>query len=312
MSHMVETMAYAGEVPWHGLGVSVPGDLSPEQMLEVAGLDWGVEKRVLTYQTANGQVKAPGKQALVRTSDDTLLDVVGEDWEPLTNIDAFTFFNDFCATGDMTMETAGSLDQGRRVWALAKVQDAFEIFKGDVIEQYLLLSNPHKYGMSIDVRMTPIRVVCNNTITMALGKNSDRMVKVNHRQVFDADYVKETLGVAKEKLDKYKEAASFLGAKKYKNEDVIEYFERIFPSLTKKDEKKVSRNARTAMEIIDVQPGAEFGEGTWWSAFNTITYMTDHLIGRNADTRLNSAWFGYNRKRKAEALEWALEYADAA
>jgi len=313
MAHMVETMAYAGEVPWHGLGTKVPADLTPEQMLEAAGLDWEVEKVDLTY--GDNQI-VPGKKGLVRSSDGKYLDTIGDDWNPLQNRDAFEFFNDFVQAGDMEMHTAGSLEDGRRTWALAKVKDAFELFKGDVTENYLLFSNPHKYGMSIDVRMTPIRVVCNNTITMALNGVSDQMVKIHHRNEFDANLVKEMLGVAKEKLETYKEAAQFLGSKKFTNDSIVEYFNGLFPA-SKIDEDKpladqISRTAKQAIETLDTQPGAEFGAGTWWQAFNTVTYMTDHTLGRSADTRLKSAWFGYNRKRKIAALETAIEFAEAA
>lgn len=316
MSHEVETMAYAGETPWHGLGVRVPADLSPEQMLEKAGLNWEVEKKELYFYGDDDEYTypAPGKQALVRTSDNTVLDIVGEDWNPLQNSDAFEFFNDFVVSGDMEMHTAGSLMDGRRVWALAKVNDAFEVFKNDVIEQYLLFSNPHTYGMTIDVRMTPIRVVCNNTLTLSLSRQSNRMVKVNHRRAFDADLVKETLGVAKEKLDTYKEAAKFLGSKKYKNETLMEYFDRVFPlnSNKERDEKKYSRNAKLGAEIIHTQPGHEYGAGTWWQAFNTVTYMMDHIVGRTGDTRMTSSWFGAGKKAKENALTAALEMAEVA
>lgn len=313
MAHMVETMAYAGEVPWHGLGTKVPADLTPEQMLEAAGLDWEVEKVDLTY--GDNQI-VPGKKGLVRSSDGKYLDTIGDDWNPLQNRDAFEFFNDFVQAGDMEMHTAGSLEDGRRTWALAKVKDAFELFKGDVTENYLLFSNPHKYGMSIDVRMTPIRVVCNNTITMALNGVSDQMVKIHHRNEFDANLVKEMLGVAKEKLETYKEAAQFLGSKKFTNDSIVEYFNGLFPA-SKIDKDKplvdqISRTAKQAIETLDTQPGAEFGAGTWWQAFNTVTYMTDHTLGRSADTRLKSAWFGINRKRKIDALQSAIEYAEAA
>ena len=324
MAHMVETMAYAGETPWHGLGKKVPADLSPEQMLEAAGLDWEVEKRDLWFFDTNSEdsvTHAPGKQVLVRTSDNQILDFVGDDWNPLQNRDAFEFFTDFVNAGDMSMDTAGSLEDGRRVWALAKVNDAFEVFKDDVVENYLLFSNPHKYGMSIDVRMTPIRVVCNNTITLALNLDASRMVKVNHRSVFDPDTVKETLGVAKEKLNQYKEAAKFLSKKKYKNETLNEYLNKLWPASQNKIDKEakkgnkivvLSRTASQAADIVNTQPGAEFGRGTWWQAFNAVTYMTDHILGRGADTRINSAWYGINRTKKQNALKLAVEFAEAA
>ena len=310
MSHQVETMAYAGEVPWHGLGTKVPADLTPEQMLQAAGLDWEVNKVDLTY--GDGLV-VPGKKGLVRSSDGAYLDTIGDDWNPLQNSEAFEFFNDFVMAGDMEMNTAGSLEDGRRTWALAKIKDAvFEIVKDDITECYLLFSNPHKYGMSITVMMTPIRVVCNNTITMALNGASEHMVKINHRSEFDADAVKETLGVAKDKLDTYKEAAQFLSTKNYTKDSIVEYFNEVFPFTANKRDNDMSRNTKLAMEVLDTQPGAEYGRGTFWQAFNTVTYLTDHELGRSNDTRLTSAWFGANRKKKIVALEKAIEFAEAA
>tara|TARA_R110000796_G_scaffold65603_4_gene151509 strand:+ start:338 stop:1282 length:945 start_codon:yes stop_codon:yes gene_type:complete len=310
----VETMAYAGELPWHGLGTKVPADLTPEQMLEVAGLDWTVEARDMFVTDGNGdQVMVPGKKALYRTSDDKYFSVIGEDWNPLQNTEAFEFFDDFVQAGDMEMHTAGALQDGSRIWALAKVNDAFEVFKGDVVEQYLLFSNPHQYGQSIDIKMTPTRVVCMNTLSFALKGATDYAVKVNHRRTFDADMVKDQLGVAKEKLASYKEAAQFLGSKRFTNDNIVEYFNEIFPRTSNaKGKDDNSKNAKEAMEYLHTQPGAEFGAGTWWNAFNTVTYMTDHTIGRNNDSRLTSAWYGANSKLKAKALKSAIEYAEVA
>lgn len=312
MAHMIETMAYAGETPWHGLGVPVPADLSPEQMLKKAELDWTVRK-VPAYAMVAGKPVAVGRSALVRDSDDTILDVVSDDWNVLQNHEAFEFFHDFVANGDMEMHTAGSLRNGQLVWALAKVHDSFELFKGDQVDSYLLFSNPHKYGWSIDVRFTPIRVVCNNTLTLSLNTASKNFVKISHRRQFSGDEVKETLGIAKEKLAKYKEMAQFLGGKKYNVVDLTKYFKQVFPVTGGPDKKKeMSVSASKALDVIHTQPGAKFAEGSWWSAFNTVTYMVDHVLGRSQDNRLTSAWFGNGKKVKSDALELAVEMAEAA
>lgn len=321
MAHMIEMvngvaqMAYAGETPWHGLGVKVPADLTPEQMLEAAGLNWTVEKYPLFAAMSEKEedIIEINDKVLIRSSDRKVLDVVSDDWNPVQNAEAFDFFNEFVMAGDMEMNTAGSLKDGQIVWGLAKVKQSFELFKGDVIESYLLFSNFHKYGCSTDVRFTPIRVVCNNTLTLSLSSSVERMVKISHRRQFDAANVKEMLGIATDKLDKYKEMAQFLGSKKAKHESVVEYFERLFPaSDNAKKDKKLSKNAALAMDILHTQPGAEYAEGSWWTAFNAVTYMTDHLMGRSADTRLQSAWYGYNKGLKTKALETAVEMAEAA
>ena len=306
-------MAYVGDVPWHGLGTKVNPDLTPDQFQKVAGLDWTVEKQPL--MTPNG-VKVPNKEALVRSSDNSVLDVVGTGWNPVQNSEAFEFFHDYVMAGDMEMHTAGSLKGGQMVWALAKTKESFELFNGDVTDNYFLFTNPHQFGKSINIRMTPIRVVCNNTLTLSLSQESDKMVTVNHRKAFDPDMVKEQMGIAREKMEQYKSMAEFLGNKRYTADNVIQYFNEVFGAPAKEKENNVipftSRNAKLAYENLDVQPGANFAQGTWWTAFNSVTNMTDHLQGREDDSRLVSAWYGRNRKVKLNALDKALEYAEAA
>lgn len=322
MAHMLEMidgkaqMAYTGDVPWHGLGVKVSNDLTPAQMLKAAGLDWTVDPVELFAEVGSKRLPT-GHRALVRSSDQRVIEVITDDWNPVQNEAAFEFFNDFVAHGDMSMETAGSLKDGKIVWALAKVKESFDLFGGkDRVDAYLHFTNPHQYGQSIDVRFTPIRVVCNNTLTLSLNQKSKNMVKVSHRREFDPDQVKEALGIAKQKLAKYKEMAEFLSQKQYSNENVVDYFKRIFPVLTAKTDskKELSNSAERGLEIVkfDNQPGAEYGKGTFWELFNTVTYMTDHEIGRSVDARLTSAWYGANKNLKTKALETAVEMADAA
>lgn len=316
MAHEVEIingqaqLAYAGEKPWHGLGTEVSNDLTPIQMMEKAGLDWSVTKEDLMTESG---IKIPGKQALVRSSDNAVLDVVGNDWNPCQNEEAFNFFHEFVMAGDMEMNVAGSLKDGRNVFALAKVKESFSILGDDQVDSYLLFSNPHQYGKAIDIRFTPIRVVCNNTLTFSLNSASKNFVKVGHRSVFDADMVKEQMGLASQKFAKYKEAAEFLGSRKFDLNALVQYYNDVFPTTTGK--KKVetiddlSRNAKRCYEVLDTQPGAEFGKGTWWQAFNSVTYVTDHEMGKSADTRMQNAWFGYNQTRKIKAFNKAVEMA---
>lgn len=319
MSHEVEIidgqaqMAYAGEVPWHGLGVSVSNDLSPTQMMSKAGLDWSVEKQDLVTEQG---VKVDGKQALVRSSDNKVLDVIGKGWNPVQNEEAFNFFSEYVLAGDMEMHTAGSLKGGRMVWGLAKVKESFDILGGDQVDSYLLFSNPHQYGKAIDVRFTPIRVVCNNTLTLSLGQTVANSVSLNHRTAFNPDSVKETLGIAHEKFAQYKETAEFLSSKRFTMDSLIKYYNEVFPRTYKgkkevfvQDFSDLTNNAQKAYEVLETQPGAEFGEGTWWQALNSVTYLTDHKMGRETDTRLTSAWFGVNQSRKVKAVEKAVEYA---
>jgi phage/plasmid-like protein (TIGR03299 family) len=306
-------MAYTGAVPWHGLGTRVPADLTPEQMLDAAGLNWEVEK-IPAFANIAGIDTPIGQSALVRKSDNKMLDVVSDDWNPVQNQTAFEFFDEYVRAGDMEMNTAGSLKGGQIIWGLAKIKESFELFKGDQIDAYLLFSNFHKYGFSTDVRFTPIRVVCNNTLTLSLNSKVERMVKISHRKQFNPGNVKEMLGIATDKLAKYKEMAAFLGSKKAKDEDIVEYFCRVFPVTGSNENKtkELSKNAQIAMDILYTQPGADYAEGSWWQPFNAVTYFTDHLAGRSVDTRLTSSWYGNNKNVKTKALELAVEMAEAA
>lgn len=325
MSHQIEmvngqaAMAYAGQLPWHGLGTKVSNDLSPTQMMQAAGCDWEVQK-VPSFIEVQGEKVATGQESLVRTSDNRILTNVGPNWEPLQNSDAFQFFNEYVQAGDMEMHTAGSLDDGRVVWCLAKVKESFTILGEDQVDSYLLLSNPHKYGQSIDVRFSPIRVVCNNTLSMAIQGQAKNGVKVGHRSQFNADMVKGQLGIAHEKFEQYKEVAEFLSKKRFTAESLVQYYNEIFPrtyqpkgkSTQVKTFEDLTKNGQAAHAALETQPGAQFGEGSWWQAFNSVTFLTDHEMGSNNDKRMQSAWFGTNQTRKIKAIEKAVQYAEMA
>ena len=312
MAHMIEEvngeaqMAFVGDrkAIWHRLGTELPVGVTPAEMQKAAGLDWTVEKKKLII---DGVGELNEKRALVRSSDNKVLDVVGRDWQPVQNDTAFEFFNEFCEAGNMQMSTAGSLDGGKRVWALAKVAEDFTVFGDDKVESYLLFSNPHKFGACVDVRFTPIRVVCNNTLTLSLNTNSSNFAKVNHRTEFDPEAVKQVLGLASKQMNEYKETAEFLGSKQVTDEQFKRFLDKVFGES--KVEDKLSRTGQMAYEAFETQPGAEFARGSWWQAFNAATYVIDHKVGRNDSNRLNSAWFGINRTKKIKAVETALEMA---
>ena len=315
MAHMLEMvdgqaqMAYVGKTPWHGLGVELEEGVTPQEMMVAAGLDWSVEK-VNMYYGMQDEIKVEGKQALIRSTDSKLLDIVGVDWNPVQNIEAFKFFDSFCKSGQMSMHTAGSLFDGKRVWALAKIASDFELFNGDKVEGFLLFSNPHKFGQAVDIRFTPVRVVCNNTLTLSLGQAVQNAVKLNHRKEFEPEGVKQVLGLASKHMDEYKETAQFLGSKKVSDEQFKLFLQEVFGESKKDD--KLTRSAQMAYDVIDTQPGAEYARGSWWSALNAVTYVTDHQLGRPGDTRLNSIWYGANRTKKIEAVKKAVQYAEAA
>jgi len=316
--HEIETIAWTGEVPWHGLGTRVPGDLAPAEMLVKAGLDWTADLVPLYYDCAGGKRCQVPQRAMVRSSDGKLLDVVGRDWKPVQNATALDFFSDFVRKGDMAMETAGSLREGRHVFALAKIKNGFEVVKGDRIGGYLLFSNPHTYGKAPSILLTHVRVVCWNTITQALNHGGRARYSWSHLQDFTSDHAemaKEALGLARRQQIEMKERMQVLASARAKREDVEVYFRRVLrpgASVAPQGKGKVAkapRNLGIAMQALEQQPGARLGEGTLWQAFNAITFVTDHVLGKNQDARVSSALFGSYAALKQRALEVGLDMA---
>ena len=312
----VETFVYRKEEgePWHGLGKSWTGYLTPKNVQELCDLNWGVIK-IPSFYELDGDVHYTGWDALIRDSDKYKLDMVSEDWNDVSNDTAFEFFDEYCQAGNIQMSTAGSLQHGRIVFALAKLGVSFDLFRGkDLINAYLLFTNPHKYGWSTSVSLNAIRVVCMNTLKLSLASTAkDKIVRVTHRNEFDLDQVKETLGIAKKKIEDYKETAKFLAKSKAKKFDVVEYFKELFPVLTKKSDPKkdISKAAESCCTHLETQPGAEFANGTWWNGYNAVSFHLDHLASRERDTRVTSAWYGTGATKKVEALKKAVEYAKA-
>jgi phage/plasmid-like protein (TIGR03299 family) len=328
MAHEVETMAYANETPWHGLGTPVADNLTPAQMLEAAGLDWRVQKKALAVDDLDHILTS--HYALVRDTDRKILGICGNEYNPTQNQDVFEFFDKFCKAGDMKMETAGSLSGGKRVWGLAKINGGFMLGGKDEVEGYILLDNPHIWGRSLQILFTPIRVVCNNTLTAALQNNTNKenTFRMSHDRAFD-DQIKQTaaekVGLAMKSLDVFKTQAEFLSKKRASDQKVMEFFSNLVnpdqyqAALIDSEAGEVNRAdlGRTVNRLIDLvqtQPGADLATsaGTWWGAFNAVTYYYDHVAGTDQDKRLTSAWFGSAATRKRQALDLAVKFAEAA
>jgi phage/plasmid-like protein (TIGR03299 family) len=318
MSHELEivngmaNMAYRESkgLPWHGLGTPVHDNMTPMEMMKAANLDWKVSKKK-SYVEINGQKVETGQEALVRESDGRILTNVSGAWKPCQNEQAFEFFNEFVSAGDMQMDTAGSLKDGQIVFAAADVNDGFTLFGGDEVKGYLLFSNPHVYGKSIDVKFIMTRVVCNNTLSMALTERGQPAVRLSHRNNFNPEMVKELLGISHNRVEQFKGAAELLGSKKYSDKAFKTFLATVF-GTSNQEGKILSRTAERAFEIVETQPGADYAPKSWWNAYNAVTYMTDHEMGRSDDTRAAAAWFGHNAKRKLEALNVAVEMAEVA
>ena len=343
MAHQVETMAWANDVPWHGLGVEVPATLTPLEMQEAASLDWTVSKRpsytidAPEWSEDVGLIQADKTFHIVRDSDNQILSHCGKDYIPIQNEDVFKFFKRFTEAGHMTMETAGSLKNGGEIWGLAKISEDFELVGEDQIKGYLLINQPHIVGRSMIIKLTPIRVVCNNTLTFALG-SAGASFRIPHVKAFGDEAIRaaeEALGLSGERMAEFKEAATFLTKKKAKHSDFLEYVGEVYQPTMIADYRRdqelkaqgkligelpplvenFNKYPNLAVEALKHAPGASLksSRGTWWGALNAITYVEDHLHESEIPgNTLHSAWFGAAANRKSRALDLAVRYAKAA
>ena len=341
MAHEVETMAYAGKVPWHGLGRQVSKDMSPDEMLVAAQLDWTVSKRqAFTIDKPNcwniidptGEanfLRCDDHHYIVRDSDNTVLSHCKESYVPFQNKEVMSFFKKFTEAGHMKMETAGSLKDGKEIWGLAKLTDTFKLAGDDQVEGYLLLNNSHSVGKAMTIMFTPIRVVCNNTLTMALN-NKGNSFRIPHLQMFDEEIIQTAelaLGISSSHMKNFQEQSEFLARKKAKVKDVDNFIAELFqPSLLIQQGKtgvigsdnmrdQFNTTAELVSDAIFTSPGANMSsaKGTWWGVLNGVTYVMDHQKRSTAEgNALHSAWFGSGANTKRKALNKAIEYAKAA
>lgn len=225
MAANVESMFYVREMPWHGLGVRVNEAPASREALALAGLDWKVVQEPIYTETKD---LIEGYKANVRDSDKKVLGVVTDRYKVIQNEEAFAFTDALLGEG-VRYETAGSLQGGRKVWMLARMPREY-IMSGERISPYLVFSNTHDGTGAIKVALTPIRVVCNNTLNLALNnaKRSWSMVHTGDIKgkmqeakdtLFMADKYMETLGKEFEELRK----------KELSDKQVMEYIEILLP-----------------------------------------------------------------------------------
>jgi phage/plasmid-like protein (TIGR03299 family) len=331
MSHEVETMAYANAVPWHGLGNRVDGNLTPDEMLVAAGLDWTVEQHPCFARIGDQNVDIR-QSALVRSTDKQILTITSPGWKPLQNRDALEFFREYTESGGATLETAGSLRNGRVVWALASVNKSFMLNGRDEVKGYILLTSPHEVGKAISVRATSVRVVCANTLAMA--EQGTEHYRQSHFREFDVAAAKRMVAFTQDGIKTMELEAQALQSLKLSKYDTVRLLAKFFqPVETEVPERakdlptaqpQLIENERRVKALIDdpallnqdmeqvlwavrKAPGATPGNG--WGVLNGVTYWSDHMAGRDRSARLYSSWMGVNNNRKQDVKKELLEMA---
>jgi phage/plasmid-like protein (TIGR03299 family) len=314
MAHEIETMAYFGQRPWHGLGTALEeADLYDWQAAsKKSGLDWTVE--LVPLVTADTQAKVDHR-AVRRTSDSKVLGVVGHRYAPLQNMDAFGWFQPFLDAREAALNTAGSLRNGSRVWVLAKLnRDPLVIAEEDTVEKFLLLSHGHDGSLAIRCGFTPIRVVCANTLAMAHGSDASKLIRLKHTKdvLENLKNVREVMNFANQQFEATAEQYRRLARKSINQTDLRMYVKRVL-----KIDGDQDISARTTNIVEEIVRLAEAGRGndlpsvrgTYWTAYNGVSEWLTYNRGRSGENRLNSLWFGDSANTNRHALDVALDMA---
>lgn len=317
MSHEMESMAYLGQTPWHGLGHKLEQAATVDEMTTAAGIDWAVEQ-VPTFALINGEyVEISERKAIVRQTDSKILATSSNEWKPFQNKELMEFFREYAEAGACTLETAGSLHGGKTIWALANINKGFALNGGrDKVDGYLLLSNSHAPGSAIRVMTTMVRVVCQNTLSMAHGAKNDSY-RQSHMREFDVSAAKATVDLAREQMGHHEDEAKALHSLKLSTHDVIKVLAKHFqPDMADDFNVQVlTHNPNAQSEIMSrvlwsvaKGPGAEPDNA--WGVLNGYTHYADHVAGKTAESRLTNATFGRNAKVKLDLRRDLLEMAD--
>jgi phage/plasmid-like protein (TIGR03299 family) len=314
MAHNIDSMAYYGETPWHGLGTSIPARANASQMIVAAGLNWEVSMTPIPNVGAHADKKARRFHLLrmPRNPDEieVPLGVVSPRYRALQNKEAFEFFDPIIGDSKAVFETAGSLGNGERIWVLAKVPGEIRVIGDDICSKYLLLSNAHDGRGSVSVKFTPIRVVCQNTLILALesGEKAHNIRHSKHMQDRMKD-VQELLGLIWKTFQKAEELFQSLAKVQVDAVRLDTYLEAVYPRTEeqRKAKKRPDRWERVAKLFEDGDSPDLRPDHTLWGAYNSVTRFEDYRQTTEAgpDRRLNRVWFGQGADLKLHALQQA-------
>ena len=305
--HLVETMAYAGERPWHGLGKRLATGQSIEQWRVSAGLDWEIEEsevRFVTGRNGVGSLSAcPDQKVLYRSDTKAPLAVVSKRFQVVQPGEVLEFYRDLTEIGGFELETAGVLHEGRKVWALARTGQSVQLKGKDQVDGYLLLATACDGTLATTAQFTSVRVVCNNTLQIAIGDRHGA-IKVPHRSRFDPEAVKRQLGITVAHWDGFVVQMRALVATPVDPDSVEGLLRRVLTYSAQVGQPPVvnEQAIRTVRALYDGQgkgAGLASSRGTAWGLLNSVTeYLDHHRRARSEDHRRDAAWFGQGAATK--------------
>ncbi|KMQ76400.1 DUF932 domain-containing protein [Marinobacter subterrani] len=317
MAHLIEQMAYVGQPPWHGLG----NELTSNQPLEVwakqAGLDWEIEESPVRYVTNNGRgalgeiLSYPDSKVLYRSDTKAPLSVVGNRFKVVQPEEILEFYRDLTEVSGFELETAGVLKGGRKMWALARTGQSGMLKGNDKTNAYVLLATACDGTMATTAQFTSIRVVCNNTLAVAVKGFTGSAVRVKHNTDFNADLVKRRLGISVTAWDDFMYRMKALSERRVTPSEASNYFQKVFTGDAANGGGRTGeRSVAKSLSLFKGEgrgAGLASSDGTAYGLLNAVTEFIDHQRrAKTTDHRLDSAWFGTGAVIKNRALEQAM------
>lgn len=343
-------MAFVGQTPWHGLGQSLEPGADIEVWRKAAHMDWEIQRSAVQYVSGQHDVMSgdslrlfPEKHVLYRSDNGRPLSVVSDKYKIVQPKEVLGFYRDLVGVAGMELETAGVLFGGRRFWALANtgrmvdlkgqnvLKDGKSLYIPDTVKGYLLLSTSCDGTLATTARFTSIRVVCNNTLSVATADNYST-VRVPHNRVWNAKEVHEQMGFIDNGWDKFRNNIEHLANTVLTREQGVEFLVRLLgdmdvngkletnPTKDQMDDIIAAQSpavANKCANVWELYTGSGLGskmdssEGTYWGILNAITQTVDYHTGhRTQDARLNGSWFGTGNTLKTKAFELALEMSN--
>ncbi|WP_250478849.1 MULTISPECIES: DUF932 domain-containing protein [unclassified Caballeronia] len=322
MAHLVESMAYVGKTPWHGIG----NQLATHQPLEVwaqqAGMNWKIEEAEVRFVSGRagstlGSIHAfPEQKVLYRSDTKAPLSVVSARYQVVQPSEILEFYRDLTEVGGYELETAGVLKEGKKLWALAKTGQSATLKGRDTVNGYLLLATACDGSLATTAQFTSVRVVCNNTLAIALGDNTGA-VKVPHRSQFDAQAVKRQLGIAISSWDAFMVRMKALSECRVSDAVAEKFLRRVltYSTTNPSDREAVAVNERAIKAVGQLYAGGGKGadlasaSATAWGLLNAVTeYADHHRRARSEDHRRDAAWFGAGATLKQRAWDEAMKF----
>lgn len=349
MAHMIDVttgkaaIAYVGEKPWHGLGSELTAGASIDVWTKESGLNFDVVRAPVQFERAKlsgvdaennvERVTVSGRHVLYRSDTGAPLSVVSKDYRVVQPSEVLDFFGKLADIGGFELETAGALSDGKRIWALAKVNDGAPIIGQDVVRPYVLLATSYDGTMATTAKMTSVRVVCNNTITMAVGANTaagnigkteadtegravSSLVRIPHSRIFNPDAVRLELGIVSNVWERWLVNTRKLAERDMSHSQAEQFTYKLLssvqPTVAATKQQPDIRKSKGFERIMGLfTDGSLIGNDLTgglnrWKALNCITEWVDHGRGRSNDTRLTSAWFGTGEGLKNRAYDMLI------